>query len=231
MDFNKLKAPFPHEKISWRVGATNKEKTSAIALAYIDARDVADRLDEVCGPQGWQDLYPHAGEKTSCKIGIFCPPDPTLGGSYEWIWKENGCGDSDIEAAKGAFSDALKRAAVMWGIGRYLYDVPNIWVDIVPYGKSYKIKNPQDAKLKAALISAEKGIRLPDEPEEIIKPVDGAEFLLMQNEIKSSKSIEELKAAWDKINLAASRLNPDQLKTLGVIKDGKKLALTQTPIG
>ena len=120
MDISKLSAPFPSTSISWRVGATNKEKTKCIALAYIDARDVMERLDAVVGPQDWQALYPHANGKTSCKIGI------NFNG--EWVWKENGCGDSQVEAEKGAFSDAFKRSAVLWGIGRYLYDMPNIWV-------------------------------------------------------------------------------------------------------
>ncbi len=152
MDLSKLKEPFDPKLISWRVGATNKEKTSCIALAYIDARDVMERLDEVCGIGNWQALHPHANGKTSCRIGI------KIDG--EWVWKENGCGDSDVEAAKGAFSDSLKRAAVLWGVGRYLYDVQNVWVDIVPYGRSYKIKNPNDSSLVGALEKAAKGIRV-----------------------------------------------------------------------
>ena len=30
---------------------------------------------------------------------------------------------------KGAVSDSIKRAAVQWGIGAYLYDIDPIWVD------------------------------------------------------------------------------------------------------
>ena len=48
----------------------------------------------------------------------------------EWVWKSNGAGQSDIEAEKGQFSDAFKRAAVLWGIGRYLYALPSPWVDL-----------------------------------------------------------------------------------------------------
>lgn len=218
--FTELKAPFPHDQISWRVGATNKDKTKAIPLAYLDARDVMERLDMVVGPANWQALYPHANGKTSCKIGILT--------GTEWVWKENGCGDSDIEAAKGAFSDAFKRSAVLWGIGRYLYDVPNIWVEIDEWKK---IRNPKDKRLIEALKSAEKGIRLPPEPEEIILPVSGDEFLLMQGEIKDCENIEQLVAAWQKINLAAPRMSNDQVKTLTKAKDNKKITLTQSPIG
>jgi len=220
--FKELKAPFPHEQISWRVGATSKDKTKAIPLAFVDARDVMERLDAVVGPQRWQALYPHANGKTSCKIGLFITGNDVNQPCGEWVWKENGCGDSDIEAAKGAFSDAFKRAAVLWGIGRYLYDVPNIWVEIDEWKK---IKNPNDKRLKDALKSAEAGIRMPPEPEAIILPVDGEEFLLMQNEIKGCENVDQLKSTWEKINLAKPRLNDDQYKALGKTKDEKKTGL------
>lgn len=79
-----------------------------------------ERLDEVCGPENWQCKYTHAGQKTVCDIGI-CTDNG-------WVWKADGAGDSDIEAEKGALSDAFKRAAVRWGIGRYLYDLDSPWV-------------------------------------------------------------------------------------------------------
>ncbi len=123
--FDQLKAEFPRQAISWRAQSLNKEGTSAMALAYIDARDVMQRLDEVCGPAGWQCRYPHAGAKTVCEIGIFH--------NGEWIWKADGAGDSDIEAEKGALSDAFKRSAVRWGIGRYLYDLASPWVGCEHY--------------------------------------------------------------------------------------------------
>lgn len=123
--FEKLKAPFDPAKVSWRVGSMTKDKKKGMALAYIDARDVMERLDDVCGPAGWACRYPHATGKTVCAIGI------KIG--EEWIWKEDGAGDSDIEAEKGALSDAFKRAAVRWGIGRYLYDIASPWVELDEY--------------------------------------------------------------------------------------------------
>ena len=140
MDLTKLLSPFNPEVVSWRVGATNKDKTKGMALAYIDARDVMERLDEVCGPAGWQCEYPHAGDKTVCRIGLKV--------GDEWVWKSNGAGDTDHEAEKGALSDAFKRAAVCWGVGRYLYDLESPWVEIEAFGKSYKIKQTEFARLK-----------------------------------------------------------------------------------
>src|SRR5579859_1125356 len=64
-----LKAYFNPTLISWRVGATNQAKDKGIALAYLNARDVMERLDEVCGPTRWQAEYPFQG---CCKIGIMC---------------------------------------------------------------------------------------------------------------------------------------------------------------
>lgn len=118
--FKELSRPFPEESISWRAQTVTKDGTKALALAYIDARDVMDRLDEVVTPAGWQNKYSHANGKTVCDIGLL------IGG--EWVWKADGAGDSDIEAEKGALSDAFKRAAVRWGIGRYLYSREAIWV-------------------------------------------------------------------------------------------------------
>lgn len=127
-----LSAEFPREAISWRSQSMNKEGTSAMALAYIDARDVMDRLDAVCGPANWQDRYEFHGPRTVCYLSIRV--------DSEWITKADGAGDSDVEAEKGAISDALKRAAVKWGIGRYLYALPAPWVPCESYergGKRY----------------------------------------------------------------------------------------------
>jgi hypothetical protein len=68
--FERLRAPFPADRVSWRVGNTNQDKTRGMAFAYIDARDVMDRLDEVCGPANWQCRYPHANGKTVCELGL-----------------------------------------------------------------------------------------------------------------------------------------------------------------
>jgi hypothetical protein len=126
--YNQLKRPFDPKLISWRVGATNGDKTKGIALAYIDARDVMNRLDQVLG-MDWQCKYSHAEGKTICDMGLKI--------NNEWIWRAGGAGDTDVEAEKGAISDAFKRAAVLFGIGRYLYALPNTWVAIKSQGRSY----------------------------------------------------------------------------------------------
>jgi hypothetical protein len=119
--YERLSRPFDPRQISWRVGATNKDKTKGIALAYIDARDVMRRLDDVFGLD-WQCNYSHAEQKTICNIGVKI--------NDCWIWRAGGAGDTDVEAEKGAISDAFKRAAVLFGVGRYLYELPSPWVEI-----------------------------------------------------------------------------------------------------
>lgn len=160
--FARLRAPFPPNKVSWRVGSTTGDKKRGMALAYIDARDVMERLDDVCGPAGWQCRYPHANGKTVCEIGInirsgivMVAHDGNTVFPESWVWKADGAGDTDFEAEKGALSDAFKRAAVRWGIGRYLYDVSAPWVAIEQHGKSYSIAPSEMPKL-ARLLSGDK---------------------------------------------------------------------------
>lgn len=125
MDIKHLFAEFPKEDIHWRSQSLTKDGDKALALAYVDARDVMDRLDDVCGAENWQDRYEVHGGKTICYLSI------KIG--EEWITKADGAGDTQVEAEKGSLSDAFKRAAVKWGIGRYLYDLPTPWVPCDTY--------------------------------------------------------------------------------------------------
>lgn len=139
--FEMLAAPFDPSEVDWRVGSVSKKDTpnpEGMALAYVDARTVMDRLDTVCGPAGWQNRYVMEGTKTVCEIGILC--------GDAWVWKADGAGDSDVEAEKGALSDAFKRAAVRWGIGRYLYNIKSPWVKVKPFGTKSFVIHPDEKK-------------------------------------------------------------------------------------
>lgn len=118
MNIEELKKPFPVNAISWRVGQKSKTKPKAMMLCYIDARDVMDRLDEVCG-SNWSDDYKEVKGRIVCTITI------------DGVSRSDGAGDTDFEGEKGGLSDAFKRAAVKWGIGRYLYNASeyNTWID------------------------------------------------------------------------------------------------------
>lgn len=122
--YDELSQPFPVEYLDWRVGSTTQDKSKGMALCYVDARAVMDRLDNVCGPDGWENSYTYLSPQyVVCKLRIRMP-----GG--EWISKEDGAGATDVEGEKGMLSDALKRAAVRFGVGRYLYDLDSPWVEL-----------------------------------------------------------------------------------------------------
>lgn len=128
----KLSAPFLPSEIEWRIGATNREKTKGIALPYITNRAIMNRLDDTVGITNWKNEFFIQDKAKICGISLRI--------DNEWITKYDGADDTNIEATKGGISNAMKRAAVQWGIGRYLYKLPTIWVAIEPNGKSYKIK-------------------------------------------------------------------------------------------
>jgi hypothetical protein len=131
-----LKQPFDPKFVKWRVGATNSDKTKGIALAYIDSREVQKRLDDVCGVGGWQDRYIPLDGGFICELDIWIDD--------RWVTKSNTAGYTHVDPIKGGGSGALKRAASAWGVGRYLYYLPNVWAEIKPQGKSYVLAEIPD---------------------------------------------------------------------------------------
>ena len=120
--FDRLKAPFSPEDIEFRVGSTTRDKSKGLALAYVTSRAIMDRLDSVLGPTEWQN------EVKVCDDGVIATLTIRVGG--EWIMRQDGAQFTNIEAFKGGISDALKRVAVLYGIGRYLYSLPQEWVEL-----------------------------------------------------------------------------------------------------
>ncbi len=120
----KLAAPFASHEIKFRPGMVKGNR--CLALPYVDARVVQDRLDEVLGLDGWQAHHTMLGNGcVQCYLSI------QIGGV--WITKSDvGSPSEGEDATKGAYSDALKRAAVLFGVGRYLYRQPAQWVDYDP---------------------------------------------------------------------------------------------------
>jgi hypothetical protein len=103
-----LNDPTPPSEIKKRQGPGGR------TLDYIDARFVMDRLDAAVGQENWQDKFEDLPNgSVRCGIGIRQKDG--------WVWKWDVGDVSDIEPVKGAHSDAFKRAAVKWGIGRDLY--------------------------------------------------------------------------------------------------------------
>jgi len=125
MSIQQLKMPFPKTEVKWRVGRSgvSNGRPWVMALAYIDSRAVQERLDEVVGPFKWQDKYSFGKQgEIVCSLGIKVED--------EWVWKSDGAGQTNFEAEKGGLSDAFKRSAVKWGIGRYLYNLTESFADV-----------------------------------------------------------------------------------------------------
>ena len=145
-----LAIPFSPNSIRWRVGATNGDKTKGLVFPYIESRHVMYRLDEICGQANWRNEF----KDSPLEGGILCGISINIkfpDGKIEWVTKWDGAESKGDEGVKGGISDSMKRTAVQWGIGRYLYALPKSWVEIIPSGKSHKMKGNPPALPKWAL--------------------------------------------------------------------------------
>ena len=133
-DMAKLKEPFPESDLDWRLQSCGEKngKFWGKALAYITSRAVQDRLDEVCGPDGWKTSVRREGDAYICTLSIRVTHED---GTTEWLSREDGADSTDIEAIKGGISGAIKRSAVHFGIGRYLYNLKDGWANVCENGK------------------------------------------------------------------------------------------------
>lgn len=147
-----LAKPFAPEDLEWRLQVTVEERKCGMAVPYVTNRAIQNRLDEVCGPENWYNEYKpwHSNGKKDaqlCGIAIYFE-------GKGFITKWDGAEDSDIEPIKGGLSDSMKRAAYQWGIGRVLYSLDTVWVDIERRGKTYVIKDSERRKLDNAYLRA-----------------------------------------------------------------------------
>lgn len=129
-----LRDPFPASDVEWRIqqaGAKKNGEPWAICVPYLRARAIMDRLDDVLGPENWEDQYvagPAGGVLCGLSIHI----------ETRWVTKWDGAENTDVEGVKGGISNSLKRTAVKWGIGRYLYKVGTSFAKIAPNGEHYQ---------------------------------------------------------------------------------------------
>ncbi len=109
-----LNCETPEDEIGYR--PADFKNPQGKQLAYVDARYVMDVLDREVGPSNWESTYmKHDDGSVECTIMV-----TMRGGGY--VRKCDVGTPSTIEAVKGAYSDAFKRAAVHFGIARDLYD-------------------------------------------------------------------------------------------------------------
>jgi len=116
----RLAEPFDASELKYRAGATNRDKTKAIALAYADPRAYEDRLNTLV-PGEWQvEFTPWGEHRIICHLTILGVTRSSTG--------ESGDSNPDI-AGTSAEAQAFKRACTKFGLGRYLYSLPTEWVD------------------------------------------------------------------------------------------------------
>ena len=141
-----LKAPF--QEVEWRVQGKPSPNERAQVLAYIDARHVQERLDQVLGCENWTFKW----EPAALANGAVLVAKGIL--TIHGIPKED-IGDSgNFEPNKSAVSDAMKRAAVQWGVGRYLYELPTVWVSLDEKGKIPQAKLDELNRRLAARVAS-----------------------------------------------------------------------------
>jgi hypothetical protein len=132
-NLEELKKELPYK---WRVQSIKHGK--ATCVAYIDARDCMDLLDEVVGIGNWRKSYYSANGLLFCRAEIF--------NGKEWVWQDDTGSESNVEKDKGHASDSFKRACVGFGIGRFLYRLPMQYLKTKKHtnGKEYPYMPEKD---------------------------------------------------------------------------------------
>lgn len=157
----RLQEPFDPREVDFRVqGKVNEQNQRGQVVAYIDARAVQDRLDAVVGAGNWSfdwtPLVIDRGEVMVAKGSL------TVYG----VTKADAGSASNFEQTLGAVSHCFKRAAVHWGVGRYLYSLPASWVQVERGGRipdavlsdlRGRLPRPGGAAAKAAASGAASG--------------------------------------------------------------------------
>ena len=133
-----LEVPFSPDQVQWRVTNSTNDKKRGQIVPYADPRAYTDRLNALLSPQGWTREYKvetmsnitrvKKGESLlSGKVLVTCTV--TVFG----LWSHSGTGEEwadDGNSVTSADAQAFKRACSCFGLGRYFYDVPAIWVDL-----------------------------------------------------------------------------------------------------
>jgi hypothetical protein len=126
----RLTEPFPENEIEWllkdgevaRVG----DKFVGRCFAYVTARAVQERLDNIFGAFCWATRMHPTNFNTATRSGMICELSIYVP-AFGWLTKADAADLSNIDPVRGGASGALKRVAVQFGIGRYLYYLPKAY--------------------------------------------------------------------------------------------------------
>ena len=130
INYRALQACFAPDEIEWRIQQAGEKngRIWAIAVPYVTNRAIQQRLDEVAGPSNWRNEF-----RPGPDGGVMCGIAIRVGD--EWVTKWDGAENTDVEGVKGGLSAAMKRAAVQWGIGRYLYGLDDAFAHVHEHGR------------------------------------------------------------------------------------------------
>lgn len=137
-----LSKPFDPLKVSLKVQTKPNENGNALIVPYIDARDVIERLNEVAGGD-WSDAYQTINGGLECALTVCGVTRRDIGAT-----------DNENETEKSAYSDALKRAAVKFGIGLYLYNLPKVWGKVEQHGKMFTPTRESEGEVRRKLFGS-----------------------------------------------------------------------------
>lgn len=229
----RLLEPFDAGEVKWKPQTVKGDR--ALAVCYIDARLVMDRLDHVFGVGGWKDEYtPLPNGAVLCQLSVKV--------NGEWVSRQDVGSESEQpdehDRTKAAFSDALKRAAVKLGVGRYLYRLGHQWCDYDPVKKKFATRpklptwalpgpvvhpaqlpaypeSQPDPPATPALPPAKSGQHQP-------APEDTSAADALIADIQAADTLAELEAAGEKIADAKERLNKTDLQGLRMAYQAKR---------
>lgn len=139
INFRALQDHFAPDEIEWRIQVSGEKngRIWAITVPYVTNRAIQARLDDVAGPENWRNEF-----RPGPDGGVMCGLSIRVGD--EWVTKWDGAENTDVEGVKGGLSGAMKRAAVQWGIGRYLYALDECFAQVHENGR-FRGKTPERA--------------------------------------------------------------------------------------
>lgn len=228
MDVTKIKDlladPFEEHDIEWRVqqsGVSNKQKPWVMVIPYITNRAIQQRLDDVLGLDGWENVY----QEASNGKGYLCGLKIRIGD--KWVTKWDGAEYTNIEPLKGALSGAMKRTAVQFGIGRYLYSLESEFATCSPVNNRFEcdgeyIRIPLNKQQKNGPKMEAQWFppQLPD------WALPKAKFDKYLEAIESAELMESMREAYNKAYKYAEAVNRIDIRDKAIaIKDRKKAEL------
>ena len=117
---NTLTAPILPNEVEWRI-QSQTSTGKLIVVPYINNRCVMTRFDAAFGPENWTSEFREIANGFICRLTV------TI--NDREVYREDGASKTNIEPEKGGISDAMKRAAVQFGLGRCLYDYPRVFIE------------------------------------------------------------------------------------------------------